>query len=218
MIDKMDTLFLHADTLKMLFDSTQTAQLLSAYYHCFFYRDDIQGYADSLAYDAIDSVIYLHRNPVLWSNENQLKADTITLFLKNNQFDEIHLNNAAFISNELEFQRFNQIKGKRMIGYFDNNNLYKIDVIGNAESLYYIEEDNKSLIGVNKTESAFMTLLLEDNTFTNITISGKPKAKMSPWNLLKDEDKLLLNFVWLIHLRPQSRNDLFILHESKKSN
>ncbi len=217
MIDNMDTLYLHADTLKMLFDSTQTAKLLTAYYHCFFYRDDIQGYADSLVYDAVDSVIYLHRNPVLWSDENQLKADTITLFLKNNKFDEIHLNNLAFISNELEFQRYNQIKGKRMIGYFENNNLYKIDVLGNAESLYFIEEENKSLIGVNKTESAFMTLLLADNTFTNITVTGKPKAKMSPWELMKEEDKKLLNFVWLIHLRPLNRNDIFKLHEGMVS-
>jgi lipopolysaccharide export system protein LptA len=216
MVDKMDTLYLHADTLKMLFDSTQTAKLLTAYYHCFFYRDDIQGYADSLAYDAVDSVIYLFRNPVLWSDENQLKADTIILFLKDNKFDQIHLNNAAFISNELEFQRYNQIKGKRMIGYFENNNLYKIDVMGNAESLYYIEEENKSLIGVNKTESGFMTLLLEDNAFTNITVSGKPKAQMSPWDLLKEEDKKLLNFVWLIHLRPLSREDIFRLHKIEK--
>ncbi|MFA7107331.1 MAG: OstA-like protein [Candidatus Izemoplasmatales bacterium] len=216
MVENMDTLYIHADTLKMLFDSTQTAQLLTAYYHCFFYRDDIQGYADSLAYNAVDSVIYLYRNPVLWSEDNQLKADTITLFLKNGQFDEVHLSNLAFISNELEFQRYNQVKGKRMLGYFNENKLFKIDVLGNAESLYYIEEDNGALIGVNKTESAFMTMLLDKNAFTNITVSGKPKAKMSPWENVSEEDKKLLNFVWLIQFRPFSREDIFELHAKKK--
>lgn len=218
MIEKSDTLYLHADTLKLIFDTAQSARFLFAYKNCFFYRNDLQGYTDSLTYSVIDSVIYMIGNPVLWADENQLKADTITLFMKNQQFHMIYLDNMAFISNKLDLVRFNQVKGKNMIGYFENNQLYKIDVKGNAESLYFIEENNKDLIGVNKTESAYMTLLLENNEFTTITVSGTPKAIMFPWDKMKDEEKLLQNFIWLSNLRPLASEDIFILHQKVKDN
>ncbi len=213
MIESKDTLFLHADTLKMTFDTSQTAQFIYAYNNCFFYRSDLQGHTDSLTYSVTDSIIFMNRNPVLWADENQLKADTITIFMKNQQFYKILMNNFAFISNKLDDFRFNQIKGKNMIGFFQNNELYKIDVEGNAESLYFIEENNQQLIGVNKTESSFMTLLLVHNDFSTITVSGSPKAIMYPWDKMTIEEKLLKNFVWLSDFRPSTYLDLFILHD-----
>lgn len=210
LIEQSDTLYLHADTLRLNFDTTQTAEMLFAFKQCFFFREDLQGFADSLTYDFKDSIIYLHQNPVLWSEENQLKADTITIFLKNEEFHMIKLDNLAFISNELPFDRYNQIKGKNMIGYFEKNKLYKIDVSGNAESLYYIEENDGSLIGVNKTESAVMTLYIEDNEFTDILIEGAPKAVMKPWELIEEVEKTLKNFVSLAHLRPLTPLDIFL--------
>ncbi|MGI6321378.1 MAG: hypothetical protein ACOXZK_10630 [Bacteroidales bacterium] len=97
-----------------------------------------------------------------------------------------------------------------MIGYFEKNKLYKIDVSGNAESLYYIEENDGSLIGVNKTESAVMTLYIEDNEFTDILIEGAPKAVMKPWELIEEVEKTLKNFVSLAHLRPLTPLDIFL--------
>lgn len=214
MIDQNDTLFLHADTIKMTFDTAQTARFIFAYHHCFFYREDLQGYTDSLTYSVVDSIIFMNRNPVIWAEENQLKADTITIFMKNQQFDKILMNGFAFISNKIDDVRFNQIKGKNMTGYLKNNDLYKIDVEGNAESLYFIEENNKQLIGVNKTESSFMTLLLENNNFSTITVSGSPKAIMYPWDKMTLEEKILKNFIWLSDFRPNSYPDLFILHDN----
>ncbi len=217
MIDYRDTLYLHADTIKMTFDTSQTARFIFAYNNCFIYRSDLQGYTDSLTYSVADSIIFMNRNPIIWAEENQLKADTVTIFMKNQQFDKIFMNGFAFISNKIDDVRFNQIKGKNMVGYFQNNELYKIDVEGNAESLYFIEENNKQLIGVNKTESSFMTLLLEHNDFSTITVSGSPKAIMYPWEKMTTEEKLLKNFIWLSDFRPNSYLELFILHDKLSS-
>ena len=55
-----------------------------------------------------------------------------------------------------------------MVGYFRDNELYKITVDGNAQTVYYIREDDGYLIGVNLAESSSMIIRLKDNDIHNI--------------------------------------------------
>jgi len=71
LIDNLDSLYLHADTLKVITDSADKASKLFAFYKMKFFREDMQGVCDSLVYDIKDSIIYMYRNPVLWSSRNQ---------------------------------------------------------------------------------------------------------------------------------------------------
>lgn len=41
------------------------------------------------------------------------------------------------IVNQMDTVKFNQIKGRNMIGHMQNNELYLVDVDGNGETLYY---------------------------------------------------------------------------------
>jgi len=209
MVEQIDTFYLHADTLKVLFDSVQNPQKIFAYRHCKFFRTDIQGACDSLVYLAIDSMIYMYRKPIVWSGENQLQADTVIFQLKNKQMDKMYLNSSAFIIASVDSTRFNQIKGRYMVGSFVLNKLKIVDVDGNAESLYYVMDDFEKLIGINKTESGFMVLGLDSNQVSSILISGNPKASMSPESKLTFNDLRLRNFNWMIARRPINQYDLF---------
>ncbi len=209
MVEQIDTFYLHADTLKVLFDTAQNPQKIFAYRQCKFFRTDIQGACDSLVYLAVDSVIYMHKKPVVWSGENQLQADTVIFSLKNRQIDKMYLNSSAFIISSVDSARFNQIKGRYMVGDFVQNKLKTVDVEGNAESLYYVMDDFEKLIGINKTESSFMTLELDSNLVNSILISGSPKASMSPESKLNINDIRLRNFNWMIARKPLNQYDLF---------
>jgi len=209
MVEQIDTFYLHADTLKVLFDTAQNPQRVYAYHACRFFRTDIQGACDSLVYLVSDSLIYMYKNPMVWSGENQLQSDTVIFRLKNRQIDKMYLNSAAFIIASVDSSRFNQIKGRYMVGNFERNKLKIMDVEGNAESLYFVMDDFNKLIGVNKTESAFLTLDIDSSQVSSILISGNPKANMSPEKKLTLNELRLRNFNWQIVMRPLTWMDLF---------
>ena len=145
-ISKPDSLFLHADTISAITISDSTAKgyrLMRAYHGCRVFGKDLQSKCDSLSYSSQDSVIRLYKRPVIWSVENQLTADSMAVFTKNRQTDRLELYNNAFIVSQVDTIRFDQIKGRSLTGYFKNNELYKINIKGNGESLYYLL-DNES--------------------------------------------------------------------------
>ncbi|MDA3930698.1 MAG: LPS export ABC transporter periplasmic protein LptC, partial [Prolixibacteraceae bacterium] len=62
-----DSLFLHADTLYTIPDTSMAGQkMLIAYNNVRFFRSDMQGISDSLIYFSKDSTIQLFSDPVIW--------------------------------------------------------------------------------------------------------------------------------------------------------
>ncbi len=49
-VDKGDSLFIHADTLKSVSDTIPESRMIKAYYHVKIFREDLQGKCDSLIY------------------------------------------------------------------------------------------------------------------------------------------------------------------------
>jgi lipopolysaccharide export system protein LptA len=212
MVDKNDSLFLHADTLWMRFDSSQNIEFLFAYHHSKFYRKDLQGMCDSLVYKFNDSTIFLYKDPVLWSEENQLTADSIRIALKNNQMDSLALLGSSFIISIDDSIRetYNQIRGKTIIAYFKNNQMAKIKVLSNAESIYFVRDDDNRLIGINIAVASDMQILLDSNQISSITYIKMPDAHMYPKDELTEEDLFLRNFKWITGQRPARKEDIFI--------
>ncbi|MDP4280537.1 MAG: OstA-like protein [Bacteroidota bacterium] len=210
LIDKKDSLFLHSDTIHGTFDSTDNIRNIRAFYKVKFFRHDLQGLGDSLAYHGADSTMFLYHDPVIWSSENQLTADSIRLNIRNNQADSIVLYNSAFIISKDDTNKFNQVKGRNMIGYFKNNEIYKIRVLGNSETIYFAREDDRSLIGINKAISSDLLIFLEKNKFTDITYISKPDATFYPEKDISPYDLKLKNFRWIEKRRPLIKEDIFI--------
>ncbi len=213
LIDKKDSLFLHADSLIVTFDSTQSTKKMFAYYKAKFYRRNLQGLCDSLVYDFVDSTINLYNNPAIWSEENQLTADSIKISIKNKTADSLMLYNSAFIISQNDSLGYNQIKGKNMIGLFKENELRRIFVTGNAETIYFVidEDENKEreLIGINKSVSSYMIIFLKDNKVKDILYLEKPDETLFPENELPPEEKILKGFKWLDEFRPKNKTEIF---------
>lgn len=111
-LDKQDTLFMHSDTMRATFDSAQKTKEVFAYYHVKFYRDDIQGLADSIVYKTADSTMRMLGMPVLWTDENQLTADFIYITTANKEVRNMFLYNAALSSQKIHWARvITRLKG-----------------------------------------------------------------------------------------------------------
>jgi lipopolysaccharide export system protein LptA len=208
MYSENDTLFLHADTLRSIPDTIPDEKIVKAFYGARFFRSDIQGIADSLVYFTADSVVQLYQNPVVWSEAHQLSADYIEMIQKTDAPDEMHLNNNSFIISKLDSGRFDQIKGKNMIGYVVDNELKKIDVNGNGQTLYYARDDS-TIIGLNRAESANISIQFKDGQVHRIAFLRAPLGQLKPLFQTNEEEKKLTGFEWKVSQRPLSKQDLF---------
>lgn len=204
-----DSLFLHADTLYTIPDTTaDKAKMLITYPNVRFYRSDIQGICDSLIYFTKDSTIQLYSDPVMWSNENQLSADFIELQNNAEPPNEVYLKNNAFIIQQVDSSKFNQIKGKNMVGLIKGETLYRIDVNGNGQSIYFPADDD-DYIGINKAESSNIILYLSENQINRITFVGATTGNLKPLMEIVPPDSKLEGFLWREEERPTSRFDIF---------
>jgi lipopolysaccharide export system protein LptA len=210
-IEESDTLFMHADSLWATFDSAQKTKEVFAYYHTKFFRTDIQGMADSLIYSFADSTMRMLGDPVLWTDENQMTSDTIHIVSGNEEVKKLYLlNNAFIISSDTLGTGYNQIKGRNMTGHFTENELYRIDVEGNSETIYYVREEDGTLTGINKAFASNMSIRLKDRKIKQIVYIQKPTAVLHPEGELGPTELILKNFRWLSDRRPMKREDIFV--------
>jgi len=211
-VSKNDSLFLHADTISAVTRTTadgKNYRLMRAYFDTRIFSRDLQGICDSLSYSFQDSVIRLYKRPVLWSDQNQLTADSMAIFTVNRQADRLELYNSAFVATQVDDIRFNQVKGRSLTGFFRNNELYKINITGNAETIYYLL-DGDLVVGINKAKCARIEIMVSDGKITNIHEYQNPEGTIDPPIKGNTEIIKLDGFTWLDKLRPRSVNDLFI--------
>jgi lipopolysaccharide export system protein LptA len=211
-IDGADSLFLHADTLKAIFDTTeQKPKIMFAYNKAKFFRGTLQGMCDSLVYRFSDSTIRMYRDPILWSEEKQLTADTIVIQTANRAIKTLSLYTNSFVIavDDSTEKRYNQVKGVNLTGYFEENELRTIYVYEKAETIYFMREDDVARIGTNKATGRNMIIHLKDNKISSITFLEKPAGTLFPDKELGEKELFLKNFNWLVSLRPKTKADIF---------
>ncbi len=214
-----DTLFLHADTLravdehpisrKGVKDTSITWRVLYAYKKVKFYRTDMQGKCDSLVYSGKDSIMRLFKDPVMWQEENQLTAEKVEMKITSGQIKNLYLQNQAFIISEEDSIKYNQIKGKQMTGYFNENKLVRIFVEGNGQTIYFAKDKDK-LIGINRANCTNLMIYIKDNSVEKITFLKKPDATLFPMSDFIPKEFLLKDFNWRQKERPLSVADIFL--------
>lgn len=205
-----DTLFLHADTLRTGFDTTGEHKILLAYNKVRFYKPDLQGKCDSMVFFYQDSTINLFSDPIIWSEQNQMTADFINLKRGDSGIESLSFENNSFIVSQVDSNMYNQIKGKNMLGLFIDNDLRRIKVTGNGETVYYAQEEDSSYVGVNKAICSDMIIYVEENNIKKITFIKQPTATLYPIDELSKQELELKGFIWLEEKRPLSKEDIFI--------
>lgn len=202
--DDNDTLFMSADTLVSIDSPDPTKDRLLAYKNVKIFKTDMQGVADSLEYRASDSTIFFYKQPVLWSEGNQITADSIRLLIEHNTISKMFMVNNSFVISQDTLLNFNQIKGRKMTAELANSKIDKVIVIGNGESVYYaLAEDNVATMGVNRIICSNITIRFKDGRVNNLSFYVKPEARFIPPHELKPEDKVLKGFLWKGEQKPK---------------
>ncbi len=196
-IMEKDTLYLTADTLVSLNNKQDSIRRLFAYKNVQIYKSDLSGKCDSLGYDVRDSVIHFYQKPILWTQDSQSQADSISLFLQNQTLKEMRLRGKSFVISKDSVEHFNQIKGRKIWVYFgQESELEHVHVEGNGESVYHVMDEKKVTTGLNRVECSRMNLFFDDNKVKKITFITKPEAKFVPPKEWKEELQFLDGFRW----------------------
>jgi lipopolysaccharide export system protein LptA len=178
-----DSLYLSADHLisERKIVESDTFQILQAWKHVKIWSKKVQGLCDSLYFSGRDSMFYLFTNPVMWSDTSQFSGDTIWIKTGNKSIQDIFLRQKAFIINRDNNQLENQLKGREIQAHFLQGKVHFMDVQGNAESVYFILDDEKGYVGTNSIQCSSMRFFFnEQEKIDHIDFFTKPKGKMVP--------------------------------------
>lgn len=224
-VQEKDSAYVHADTLMVT--GKENNRITRAYYNVRLYKSDLAGKADSLHINhqtGLTQMLNLSRfsssdafatarKPVLWNLGNQMSGDTIHLIsdVKTEKLDSLKVFNNAFLvsKDSLSEDAFNQIKGQRLIGLFRDNELYNVDIIKNAEVIYYSRNSENELVGINKSKSGSINIKIEENTIDEIRLINQIDGELFPESKFPRSGKRLRGFDWRGEERPNSVEDLF---------
>lgn len=214
-VDGKDSLFLHADTVYVTTDSANQLQSVRANYKVKVYRHDAQAMCDSAFYSAGDSLLSLYKDPVLWYEHYQCTADTIELLHDTSGVHRAWLRSACFGVQQVDREKFNQLKGRQGVVYFESGEPQYADVLGNAQMVYYITEGDSttgtSLLGVNVGMGSDMRIYFDTTRAPSRVVTyDKPDLKTYPVSAVPAEWRRMKDFRWLSSRRPRKPEDVFV--------
>ena len=204
----IDTLYLHADTLKG-FTLPDSTRMLQAYYGTRFFRNDMQGVCDSMNYFTRDSAIYMYKDPIVWSDNYQIFGDTIKVFMNDSTVDWAHIPHFAFAAQQKDSLFFDQLAGKDLKAYFKGGQLDKVDVSGNVQTIFYPQERDSSYTGLNRAESSFLTMFLKDQKMDKLIMWPEVQGSLTPVPMIKRDQLFLPDYQWFEDYRPKDSADIF---------
>jgi hypothetical protein len=214
-LQENDSVYIHADTLRIT--GKPENRVIKGFYEARMFKQGLEGEeptsgkCDSIFIDEKLGITKLLRNPVLWSGENQITGDTIHILNNKvtDQLDTLKVFNNAFLIQK-DSVGYNQIKGERLIGLFTNNQLDTIDIIKNAQVIYYSRNDDQELVGINNTVSSSIQMYLEDQKIMGIRFIKKVPGKVYPPSLFPENERILPGFIWRGEERLLKKQDLFL--------
>lgn len=213
-VRETDSIYVHADTLQVT--GKPENRVVKGFYRARLFKPGKDGNAptsgkcDSIYVNEKRGITKLLRNPVLWSGENQMIGDTIHILSDTitDKLDTLKVFNNAFLVQK-DSLGFNQVKGERLIGLFTNNELDTVNIIKNAQVIYYPRNDAGELIGINNTVSSSIQLYLEAQKITGIRFINKATGKVYPPSMLPENARILQGFQWRGDERLYTVEDLF---------
>lgn len=173
------------------------------------FSDSAQAVGDSMFYSGTDSAFRLFRDPILWSSDSQITADTIYLFSKNKKFERMQAYFNGFIINKVGPNQFNQVRGNTVNAWFVDGNIDYVRAKGRAESVYYAMDEEESFVGMNRATADAIDMFFKDRKAKKVKFINGLKGVTYPIRQIPAQEDQLKGFEWREARRPKSKVELF---------
>jgi len=211
-----DSVYIHGK--KLMVTGKEGNRIIRAFNNVRFFKKDMSGKCDSIHSSSKIALTKLIGKPILWNGQSQITGDVMHLIGNNNtqKLDSLKvLNNTFLVSKDTLGTGYNQIKGHNLLGKFEEGKLHDVDIIKNTEVIYYMRNDAKELIGINKNKSSKINILFNKNEVDEITFFKQVDGDLFPEKDLPENDRKLKGFIWREEERILSKDDIFPPEENE---
>ena len=209
-----DSLFMHADTIWAVSYNIDTDSLyrqVKAYDKVRAWSREMQAVCDSLVFDSRDSCMTMYKDPILWNKGIQLLGEEVKVYMDTASIDWVHIKNQTLYVEPVDSADYNQIKGQEMKFFFTDGRLSEMQVIGSVGIIFYpIDESDSTFVGMNTTTAGRAIAYLNKGQVEKLVIPKEAKGVFYPMGQRPADKRFLDNFAWFGHVRPVSKEDIFI--------
>ncbi len=198
----VDSLQIRVEPPVVEHDSLQ--RVIFAYHDVRIFRNDMQAVCDSLVAFSKDSTAHMYINPVMWNQQNQITSEVIDIFTRNQQLHRAFFTGWPMMISEVDSTQYNQIKGREMESFFRDNQIYRHNVKGNAQTLYYmIDEPSGEANSLMVINSASIAFDMKDQTIERMAWYQDVESSSYPIEKIPlDVNRFLEGFRWEAARRP----------------
>jgi len=212
-----DSVYIHGK--KLMVTGKEGERIIRAFNNVRFYKTDMSGKCDSIHSNSKIGLTKLIGNPILWNGDSQITGDIMHLIAdkKTQKLDSLKvLENTFLVSKDTLGTGYNQTKGQNLFGKLIDGKLHDVDIIKNTEVIYYMRNDTKELIGINKNVSSKINILFDGNAIETITFFNQVDGDIFPEVDLPENARILRGFHWRGDERIKSKDDVFTKEEDEE--
>ncbi|SHK15754.1 OstA-like protein [Rhodothermus profundi] len=204
---RVDTLLVRAGQLHFI--RQDSLRRLVAVDSVRLWQQRLSARADSLVYDRVvqnGTILWeevrLFGQPIAWLEETQVSGDTLWLRGGADRDTLWVFPNAFVVQRDTVLNRLQQLKGRRLTGYFAQDSLRKLIVGPNAEAIYYLRDRNDSLQGAVRVSGDEIVFWFEQSRVRRVRVWGGVQG------VQYERDRIpmpfqLEGFRWVPELRPE---------------
>ena len=211
-----DSVYIHGK--KLMVTGKEGNRIIRAFNNVRFFKTDMSGKCDSIHSSSKTALTKMIGNPILWNAESQITGDVMHLIGNNmtQKLDSLKvLENTFIVSKDTIGTGYNQVKGQNLYGKFEEGKLHDVDIVKNAEVIYYMRNEAQELIGINKNKSSKINLILEKNEIETITFFQQVDGDIFPEKDLPENARKLRGLVWRGDEKIKSKDDIFPPEENE---
>lgn len=212
-----DTIYMRADVLFNENDSLGDRILTKGYHNVKIFGNNLQSVADSMVFVKENEYLELFKDPIVWSKNGELKGDSLRIYMNDSIIHRIEVHRRATVVMEVDSGLYyNQIGGNDITAYFKDNEIYQAIAVGNAQTIFYPTDEEKTdtlvtikRLGMNRLYSSELKVYLDSGEVTGVTYFQQPDGVFYPMDKIKLEESKIANFALKFALRPKSVDDLY---------
>lgn len=174
-----------------------------AYHRARFFKQDLQGVADSMVVVERDSMLYMFRKPVVWSGERQVAGNRIDVHFNDSTADWALLPESGLMAEHVGEDFYNQLAGKKMFATFADQTLRTLEVSGNVETVFLPQESDSTYNRMVTAESSYLTIALDSGKMEKMKMWPEVSGTVTPLFLVKKSQQYLPQFRWFGAIRPE---------------
>ena len=215
-----DTSYLKADTIIIKLDSLDNVNRINAYRNVQSASKDYFAVCDSLSNSKSDSLTKLFGAPILWTENTQMTGEYMEVLQDSNSIKLAKVEGKALSISEVEPDLYyNQVSGRNMTGYFKEEKLVLVHVVGNAKTIYFLEEEKENdstkvleRQGVSRLVSGELKVFLDSGEVRRVTYYDEPDGVHFDLSKAPEKELRSENFHWQPAKKPKLPRALLLIY------